>query len=276
MPEGPEIRRAADAIEKVLKGERIEKVQFTQRPLLKHQKTLSGKKVLGVETRGKALLTHFEHGWSIYSHNQLYGVWQVVPRGEWPTTKRQLRLALHTSKHSALLYSATDISVWRSADLGEHHFLRKLGPDILNPALTAAAIAQRMMEKPFAGRSLAALYLDQGFLAGVGNYLRSEILFAAGLDPLSCPRQLSATQRARLARQTLAVSQRSYKSGGVTLTAKQYRWLTGEGLSFQRARFAVFGRADKPCHSCGNKVKRRDVGARRLYYCSSCQAVIAP
>lgn len=273
MPEGPEIRRAADTIEQVLKGQRIEQLKFTQRPLVKHQKTLIGKKVVAVETRGKALLTHFDHGWSIYSHNQLYGVWHVMPRGELPTTQRILRLALHTEDHSALLYSASDISVWHTADLGEHHFLRKLGPDILNPSLTASAIARRLMEKPFAGRSLAALYLDQGFLAGVGNYLRSEIIFAAGLDPLSCPRELSAAQRARLGRQTLAVTRRSYKTGGVTLPAKQYRELTDQGLSFQRSRFAVFGREGKPCHSCGKKVKRSDASARRLYYCVKCQGI---
>ena len=274
MPEGPEIRRAADSIEQVLKGQRIEAVQFTQQPLVKHHKTLRGKKVLAVETRGKALLTHFEQGWSIYSHNQLYGVWHVMPRGELPTTKRILRLALHTKDHSALLYSASDISVWHTADLGVHHFLRKLGPDILNPSLTASAIAKRLMETPFAGRSLAALYLDQGFLAGVGNYLRSEILFAAGLNPLRCPRELTAAERARLGRQTLGVTQRSYKTGGVTLPAKQFRELTDQNVSFQRARFAVFGREGKPCHSCGKKVQRRDASARRLYYCESCQPAV--
>jgi endonuclease-8 len=74
MPEGPEIRRAADRIEAVLAGEVVEAVRFGLPRLRRHAPTLRGHRVSGLETRGKALLTHFEHGWSLYSHNQLYGV----------------------------------------------------------------------------------------------------------------------------------------------------------------------------------------------------------
>ncbi len=271
MPEGPEIRRAADSIEQVLKEQCIEKVQFMQAKLGKHNKTLQGHKVLSIETRGKALLTHFDHGWSIYSHNQLYGRWYVMPRNELPDTNRVLRIALHTREHSALLYSATDISVWRTRDLGIHYFLSKLGPDILSPGLTAKIITDRLKDNIFSGRSLSALYLDQGFLAGVGNYLRSEILFAAALDPRSKPRELTAAQRARLSRQTLIVSKRSYKTSGVTLPTQSYRQLRAKGLSFEKSRFAVFGREGKPCHTCGAKIKRTEANARNLFYCGQCQ-----
>ncbi|HBO12226.1 MAG TPA: endonuclease VIII, partial [Halieaceae bacterium] len=96
------------------------------------------------ETRGKALLTHFEHGWSLYSHNQLYGVWRVQRRGRLPKTNRSLRVALHTASHSALLYSASDISVWRTEELAAHPFLARIGPDILSPALSWRVIAARL------------------------------------------------------------------------------------------------------------------------------------
>ena len=114
MPEGPEIRRAADKIEAVLKDNTIQKVEFGLKPLKKYAKPLTGTKVLSLETRGKALLTHFDSGTTIYSHNQLYGVWRIVKRDKLPKTNRQLRLALHTDQHSALLYSASDISVWQT------------------------------------------------------------------------------------------------------------------------------------------------------------------
>ena len=38
-----------------------------------------------------------------------------------------------------------------------------------------------------------------GFLAGMGNYLRAEVLFDAGLHPSQRPRDLDAVQTARLA-----------------------------------------------------------------------------
>ena len=71
MPEGPEIRRAADKIEAVLKDKTVERIQFGLPPLKKFSKPLTGTKVLELETRGKALLTHFDSGHTIYSHNQL-------------------------------------------------------------------------------------------------------------------------------------------------------------------------------------------------------------
>src|SRR6056297_2239722 len=144
MPEGPEIRRAADGLATVLEGQTIHTLRFGQPRLRHHAKALRGHRVSAVETRGKALLTHFEHGLTIYSHNQLYGVWRVQRRGRLPKTNRSLRLALHTATHSALLYSASDISVWPREELENHPFLARIGPDILAPELDWRAVAERL------------------------------------------------------------------------------------------------------------------------------------
>ena len=70
MPEGPEIRRAADKVEAVLKYKTVEKIEFGLPPLKKFVKPLKGSNVLSLETRGKALLTHFDSGFTIYSQDQ--------------------------------------------------------------------------------------------------------------------------------------------------------------------------------------------------------------
>ena len=246
MPEGPEIRRAADSIAEVLEGQLVNKVFFGLPRLRRHARQLRGQRVVEIETRGKAMLTHFDHGLSIYSHNQLYGVWRVIAGHRLPDCNRSVRLLLQTSSHSAVLYSASDISVWKSADLPEHPFLRKLGPDIMSPLLDWRAVAARLREPRFQKRELAALYLDQAFLAGNGNYLRSEILHDAGLDPRCRPADLSRGELGRLARSTLALSRRFY----------------------------VFGRTDQPCHHCAAPVLRTEVGARRLYHCPVCQPAV--
>ena len=271
MPEGPEIRRAADRIEAVLAGAVVERVRFSQPRLRRYGPRLSGYRVSHLETRGKALLTHFEHGWTIYTHNQLYGVWRVQRRGPLPNTRRSLRLALHTSTHSALLYSASDISVWSRERLHEHPFLARIGPDILAPELVWRMLAERLAAPRFARRRLADLYLDQGFLAGVGNYLRAEILFAAGLDPARRAGDLGRGERGRLARATLAVSRRSYDSGGIVLPPRLAARLTRAGLPRERRRFFVFGRDGLPCYGCGTAIVRAEAGGRRLYRCPGCQ-----
>ena len=273
MPEGPEIRRAADSIAAVLEGEVIESVKFGLPGLRRHSRKLSGQRVTGLETRGKALLTHFENGWSIYSHNQLYGVWKIVRRGTKPNTRRSLRLALHTARHSALLYSASDISVWPVEELTEHPFLKRIGPDILDPGLTWRDVAARLREKRFKGRSLAALYLDQAFIAGIGNYLRAEILHHARLHPARRPAELGRGELGRLARSTLDISRRSYETGGITNPPHRLACLERRGLPRQKTRFAVFGRAGLPCYQCGEQIQRIEANSRRLYYCPRCQLI---
>ena len=271
MPEGPEIRRAADKIEAVLKDRTAERVEFGLTPLKRFSKALTGSRVLQLETRGKALLTHFDSGHTIYSHNQLYGVWRIVKRNKLPKTNRQLRLAIHTDQHSALLYSASDISVWKTEKIEEHPFLQRIGPDILNPNLSWREVAERLQSKAFAGRALNSVYLDQAFLAGLGNYLRSEILFIAGIHPARRSRELSKGELGKLARATLDISQRSYASQGVTIPDRQYKALKKKGVSYGKARFFVFSRANQPCRICKTKIQRTTAHSRRIYTCGVCQ-----
>ncbi len=271
MPEGPEIRRAADTIAEVLVGETVQTVRFGLPKLRHYSRQLRNHKVIDVETRGKALLTHFEHGYSIYSHNQLYGVWKVVKGHKLPKTNRSLRLLLQTPEHSAILYSASDISVWPTGELSEHPFLRRIGPDIMDRSLGWRDVAARLQEPAFRNKELAALYLDQAFLAGNGNYLRSEILHDARLNPRRKPASLSRGELGRLARSTLAISKRSYDTGGITLAPGLSRSLQKRGLSRSWRRFYVFGREDYPCYHCGGTIRREEVGSRRLYSCAACQ-----
>ena len=147
MPEGPEIRKAADKIERAIKAKVTSGVFFAFEHLKPYESELTGQRVCRVETRGKALLIHFDNHLSIYSHNQLYGVWMIRNAQNYPTTKRQLRLAIHNSKKSALLYSASDIEVLTPEQIPIHPFLSKLGPDVLNPKLRPAQVLELLTAK---------------------------------------------------------------------------------------------------------------------------------
>ncbi len=271
MPEGPEIRRAADRIAKVLDGKVAEEVYFEQRGLRSFENVLAGERVERVTSRGKALLTRFDCGLSLYSHNQLYGRWYVMRRGRKPKTNRTLRVAIHTSTHSALLYSASDIAVLDEAGLGAHPYLTRLGPDALDLDVEWRDVAARLRDKAFHRRRLSALYLDQSFVAGIGNYLRSEILFDARLEPTLRPCDLSRAEVGRLARSTLSITRRSLETGGITNPPGRVRALKADGLTRRRYRFAVFGRTNQPCYRCDWPIERIEAGSRRLYLCPSCQ-----
>ncbi|WP_026375400.1 endonuclease VIII [Aestuariibacter salexigens] len=275
MPEGPEIRRAADQIADVLVGKTIQHIEVGLPALQPYIPNLTGQTVTQIESRGKALLTHFDCGLSVYSHNQLYGKWVCGRRGQLPPSNRSLRLALHTDSHSAVLYSASDIQVLDETGLAAHPFLRKIGPDILAAELTPAIIADRLHQKIFQNRKLAILFLDQCFIAGLGNYLRSEILFAARVHPDLTPAQLSHEQVRKLADATLHISRRSYDSGGYTVPEHLLGALHREKGDFERVRFMVFDREGLPCRECVKPIVRITRASRRLYLCPDCQAQIS-
>ncbi len=189
-----------------------------------------------------------------------------------PDTKRQLRVALHTATHSALLYSASEIAVLTRRQLARHPFLSRLGPDILDTRLTIDEIAERLTSARFSGRSLASLYLDQGFLAGTGNYLRSEILWASRLAPTARPGELAPDDRRRLARETIRIARRSYRNRGVTVPRALARRLRADGESYESYRFQVYGRAGLTCRACGTTIERGSLAGRGIFVCPRCQA----
>lgn len=272
MPEGPEIRIEADRIARVLEGERIEDLFLGPPALRRFSPRLKGATVVRIDTHGKAMLTRFGNGLTLYSHNQLYGRWYSRAPGDLPTTNRKLRIALHTRVGSAFLYSATDIEVLDQAAIDNHPFLCRLGPDILDPALTWQALATRLDDPRFRTRSLASLYLDQSFVAGLGNYLRSEILHFAALAHARKAESLSRAERQRLARQTIAIAQRSYRTRGVTNSPARVAARKAAGdVTRARHRFAVFARQGRPCDICGSGIARGQAAGRRIYYCPSCQ-----
>ncbi len=271
MPEGPEIRRAADEIAKILVGRRIVGAEFNVPALRLFEDNVIGHPVTAIDTRGKAMLTRFGNGLVMYSHNQLYGRWFTVRRGEQPRTNRQLRVALHTRSHSALLYSASDIEIFDASEESEHPFLKRAGPDILDANLDVTSVIARLEADDFRNRALGNLYLDQGFLAGNGNYLRSEILWAARLNPFSRPSSLAPAALKRLARETLAIARRSYRTRGLTVPEKTARERRTQGMSFEQYRFQVYGRDGLPCYRCDTTIERLASGSRGVFICPNCQ-----
>lgn len=274
MPEGPEIKLAADKIAKALENRHTTKVFFAFDYLKPYEDTLTGQLIISVKPRGKALLTTFENGLTIYSHNQLYGRWVLRNYGNFPKTNRQLRLAIHNEKKSAFLYSASEIEVLEHDELGTHPFLSKLGPDILDPETDVATIRNRVRDPKFERRALGHLLLDQHWLCGLGNYLRSEILYVTGLHPAKRVKDLSTSESAALAKAILKLTKQSYETKGITNDLRRAQKLNKEGYSRGAYRYHVFARAGQECYICGSVIEKLYWGSRRLYLCQTCQPSI--
>lgn len=262
MPEGPEIRRAADSLEAAVKGEPLTDVWFAFPHLQPFAAGLIGCTVQQIETRGKALLTHFSNGLTMYSHNQLYGVWRVMDAGQTAQSTRVLRVRLETADKAILLYSASDIAILTADELAAHPFLQRVGPDVLDMSLTAEEVKARLVSPRFAKRQFSGLLLDQAFLAGLGNYLRVEILWSAALAPQHRACDLNDAQLTTLAKAMLDIPRLSYQTRGRVDENRHH------GALFS---FKVFHRAGKKCERCGGVIEKTTLSSRPFYWCPGCQ-----
>lgn len=271
MPEGPEIRRAADELARALQGRTVRRVFFAFEHLQPFEPILAGHCIEAVTARGKAILTRFDNDRIIYSHNQLYGRWMISAAETPPQTNRSLRLALHTEHASAWLFSASDINVLEPRDLARHPYLARLGPELLDPAVDVDAVLARLGESRFSHRCLMGLLQDQSVLAGMGNYLCCEVLHRSGLHPKQRIVDLSARQRRKLASHCLGLTRQSYRTGGITNRLTRARNLRGQGVSFEESRFLVYRRAGQPCYTCGTPIVKDRFCGRMGYLCPACQ-----
>ncbi|WGG46773.1 endonuclease VIII [Rossellomorea sp. DA94] len=274
MPEGPEIRRTADNVERALINKTVEDVYFAFPHLEDYEDLLKGSIVRRVDTKGKAMLIRFDNGYTIYSHNQLYGKWYIRNTYNYPKTNRQLRLALHNEKKSALLYSASDIEVLRDEEVPSHPFISKVGPDLLSEELSVDELVGRMKDKRFRNRKWSILLLDQGFVAGIGNYLRSEVMFVAGIHPSLRPVDCTEDQLNKAAHAIMDLVKQSYETGGITNDPVLAQKLKAKGVKRSRYRHWVFNREGESCFICGSEIEKTVASSRRLYHCPVCQGIV--
>lgn len=272
MPEGPEIWRAADRLQEALAGKEMDDIYFAFDELKPYEEKLSGLKVEGIEPRGKAILTSFENGLTMYSHNQLYGKWMIRDRGEVPDNNRTLRVAFHNHEKSAFLYSASEIAILNDDEVANHDYIKKLGPDVIHPETTPEDILAQYNDERFVNRKLTTLLLDQGFISGIGNYLRSEILFYAGVHPSLKLRECSTELVKELAAATFHLPRRSYKTGGITNEPEIVKALKREGAGRKEYRHFVYKRTGKRCYKCGTEIEQLKTGGRKVYFCPQCQS----
>ena len=271
MPEGPEIKRVADELAAAIKGRKVEHVYFAFRHLQGFSGKLTGAKVQAVRSRSKAILTQFDNGLTIYSHNQLYGRWLIQPLAGYPDSSRSLRLALHTRETMALLYSASEIEVIKSADLHQHPYLSRLGLELLDQNTHLDEIISRFEEGQFQRRKLMGLLQDQHFISGMGNYLCCEALHVSGIHPDMRLIDLEQRKRQRLARKCFKLTRQAYLTGGITNLITRAETLRKAGCVFEDYRFHVYRRAGLPCYKCGSIIVKGKFSGKMGYLCPGCQ-----
>ena len=271
MPEGPEIKRAGDRISKVLVGKNIIESNFFYERIKEKEKIVKNKNINEITTRGKAMIIRFNNDWTMYSHNQLYGRWTVNLNTTKIKSNRTLRVLFKTKTHTVRLWSATDIDLLPTSEENEHPFLKKLGPDVLNESCSFELIEERLISKKFKKKKASTLMLDQTVFAGLGNYLRSEILFDAKIHPEDRPIDIEKTRITKWAKSIKDITRLAYETGGFTVSKSIANRNKANGERRKSFRHAVFMRHNYECINCKSLIEMKWYGNRKLDYCPSCQ-----
>ncbi|WP_026555096.1 Fpg/Nei family DNA glycosylase [Arthrobacter sp. 35W] len=203
-----------------------------------------------------------------------------------PEPKGAVRVRLVSDHGWADLRGPTACEVLTPAEVAT--VLAKLGPDPLHNAPGDMAEFRRRITG--SGTNIALQLMKQEVLAGVGNVYRAETLFRQGLDPWLPGKSLTAQEADALWLDIVSIMADGVRDGRIITTDPKHRpgsAPTGSASTAPATGPAngtdavvpvpvadahyVYHRTGLPCRLCGTPIALTDLGARKLYWCPTCQ-----
>jgi endonuclease-8 len=237
---------------------------------------LVGRVVEKVESRGKWLLVYFSGDLILVTHMLMSGSWHLYRAGEkWWMGRSKMRVVIRTADWEAVAFNVPIAEFHTAVSLERSSEVPKLGPDILSEGFTVedgvARLAAFGLENPDA--EIAVVLLNQRVMAGLGNVYKSEIAFAAGVNPFRAMRTITPREMEKmveLAQRYMKANVADGKGDGIVTYAGNRR--TTHAMD-REERLWVYGRQGQECRRCGAAVmmRRQGVQARSTYWCPECQ-----
>ena len=279
MPELPEVEVVRRDLEREIVGRKIKAVEADgMRSIRRHHNRkqfanrLVGRKIAGVERRGKYILCRLDGGDVLVIHLGMSGQLLRTKGARVPTTKHthvvitftqggQLRFVDPRTFGEMFLTTPDQLT----EELPE---LAELGFDPVDQPVAVTEFARRLLGRP--DMKLKALLMEQTFIAGIGNIYSDEILWEAGLRWDRTPRQLSNMEIRRLFRAIVEILHDAVKHRGSTLSDQQYVDVLGRPGEYQQ-HHTVYDRAGLACKRCRSTLVREKFQSRSTFFCPSCQ-----
>jgi endonuclease VIII len=292
MPEGDTIYRAARALQRAIGGKVVTGFETGLAKLARvnDDAPLAGRMVEKVESRGKWCLIFFSGDLILVTHMLMSGSWHLYRIAErWQMGRSRMRVVIRTADWEAVGFNIPVAEFHTAQSLERNSQVPKLGPDILSESFTVesgvARLAAYARENPDA--EIAVVLLNQRVLAGLGNVYKSEVAFAAGVNPFRVmrtitPREMEVmvdvARRYMKANVMDAIPASKDRSPGTT-DGKGDGIVTYSGnrrtthAMDREERLWVYGRQGQECRRCGAAVMMRKQGvqARSTYWCPECQ-----
>jgi formamidopyrimidine-DNA glycosylase len=293
MPEGPEVRKYADALHAALSGRVIVSLEARTKEARKwlheNEQRIIGRRVERVVSHGKHLIGYIEGRFFFHSHLMMWGRWQTFERVELPEKDRRERARIVVEDAAAILLSAPIFNVGEGDPYDVIEILGTLGPDALpyRGLFNRAEFLRRLLE--YKDETIGAALLNQRIVAGLGNYLRAEILFNCKLNPWLTVGELSESHFSCLAKTIPRLARDAYKRSATATEKDRKRMASDPSLVYQPGReygtrHMVFRRTNLPCLRCGQKIRQlrqrtiqsqddEEERTRIVYFCAKCQRV---
>lgn len=260
MPELPEIQALAERLGARLAGAELERVAVLQfsavRTVEPAVDSLAGASLEGVGRRGKFLVFDLR-GPRLLVHLGQGGRVELEESAR--TSRPRGAVARIVAGGAGIL--VREYGTRRRAGLwvlapGDEGPLGGLGPEPSDPEFA------RYLREASDPRRLNTVLRDQRTVAGIGRGYADDILHEARLSPFSSLNRLDPAARERLVGAVAAVL-------GRALAAERRR--TGGLPARLGDRFAVHGRAGRPCARCGDTLRRVSYEEHEIAYCPGCQ-----
>jgi formamidopyrimidine-DNA glycosylase len=135
--------------------------------------------------------------------------------------------------------------------------------------------------------TIGAALLNQRIVAGLGNYLRAEVLFACKLNPWRTVGELTQRNLSCLSKTIPQLTRDAYERGATASEEDRKRMAGDASLVYvpgreYGTRHLVFRRTNLPCLRCGEKIRQLrqktiqmqeddEERTRIVYFCAKCQ-----
>jgi endonuclease-8 len=283
MPEGDTIYRAVRALEKAIGGKVVTGFETGLAKLARvnDDTPLVGRIVEKVESRGKWCLIFFSGDLILVTHMLMSGSWHLYRPGErWRMGRARMRVVIRTADWEAVGFNIPVAEFHTTRSLmqpgSRSSQVPKLGPDILSEGFSVEGGVARMaaygQENPDA--EIAVVLLNQRVLAGLGNVYKSEVLFAAGVNPFRAMWTITLREMEVMVDVALRYMKANVVDGkgdGIVTYSGNRR--TTRAMD-RAERLWVYRRQGQECRRCGAAVMMRKQGvqARSTYWCPGCQS----
>lgn len=281
MPEGDTIFRSARAMQRAIGGKVCTGFETGLAHLARvdDDAVVSGRMIERVEARGKWLLVYFSGDLILLTHMLMSGSWHLYRTDEkWFMGRSRMRAVIRTEGWQAVAFNVPVAEFHTERTLARHTQVPKLGLDILSDQYSVEGGITRLKahgsEHPEA--ELGVVLLNQRVLAGLGNVYKSEVAFAAGVNPFRTMATVTDRELEVMAERAQKWMQANVidGAGDGIVTYSGNRRTTGN--SNRDDRLWVYRRAGQECRRCGGTIQTRKQGlaARSTFWCPGCQPLV--